>query len=136
MEQLATLLLAINLYSHNAHNLCKGSLFFADHSFLGELYESADIAYDSVIERMIGLGQTPDLVKIQMDAVVSIKDKPQSVPENKAYFQVILDMKKKQCELIEALVKTPGMYEGTKNLLQDLADKAEQDKYKLGQRIK
>jgi len=136
MEQLAILLKSLNIYAHNSHNLCKGSLFFADHAFLADLYEQADDQYDSVVERMIGLGQTPDLIKINAVAVDAIKALPQNPPENKALFQAILSMHNTICQHIEALVKTPGMYQGTINMLADIADKTEANKYKINQRIK
>lgn len=136
MESLASLLRAYQLYAHNAHNLCKGSLFFADHEFLGELYSQAEGHYDSVVERAIGLGQPIDLIKVQMDAVVTIKDKPQQVNENKVYFQTLLDMCGGVYSAIDALCKSPGLSEGTKNLLQGIADQHEMIKYKLKQRIR
>ena len=136
MEQLALLLKSLNIYAHNSHNLCKGSLFFADHAFLAELYEQADDQYDSVVERMIGLGQTPDLVKLNIMAADAIKAHPQNPPENKAMFQTILSMCNGICQHIETLVKTPGMYEGTRQLIGSIADSIEANKYKLSQRTK
>ena len=136
MEQLAILLRSIQLYSQNVHNLAKGSLFFADHDFLGALYEQADAQYDSVIERMIGLDMSPNLANIQLQAANLIKDKPHSASENKIYFKVILEMYMTVCQLIQQLVKDPNMSEGTKQLIGDIADKAEMNKYKLKQRCK
>jgi len=136
MEQLAILLKSLNVYSHNAHNLCKGSLFFADHAFLNDVYSQADGHYDDVVERMIGLGQTPDLVKINLMAVDAIKSHPQNPPENKVYFQVILSQCEAMCQHIEQLVKTPGMYEGTRQMIGNIADELEMLKYKLKQRTK
>jgi len=136
MEQLAALLKSLNIYAHNAHNLCKGSLFFADHAFLADLYDQADGHYDDVVERMIGSGQTPDLVKINALAVEALKTYPQNPPENKIYFQTILTMEKDLGIMIEQLVKSPGMSEGTKQMIGNIADVTEVNKYKLQQRIK
>ena len=69
MEKLATKLRYMQFYAHNAHNMCKGDTFFSDHEELGELYGTYEGLYDSVVERMIGTGQTIDLVKVQTEAV-------------------------------------------------------------------
>ena len=68
MTKLATQLRYMQFYAHNAHNICQGDTFFADHEELGDLYGTYTGLYDSVVERMIGLGQAIDLVKIQVDA--------------------------------------------------------------------
>lgn len=65
MEKLATKLRYMQFYAHNAHNMCKGDTFFSDHEELGGLYGTYEGLYDSIVERMIGTGQTIDLVKVQ-----------------------------------------------------------------------
>ena len=91
MEQLAILLKFLDIYVHNAHNLSKGALFFGDHAFLGDIYAEADGDYDDVVERMIGLGQAVDLVKVHMQAIQMVQSKPQMVNENKEYFKKLIN---------------------------------------------
>ena len=56
MHDLAIILRSAQLYAHNAHNMTKGKTFFSDHKFFGQLYPVYEEAYDSIVERMIGLG--------------------------------------------------------------------------------
>ena len=136
MEQLAILLKFLDIYVHNAHNLSKGALFFGDHAFLGDIYAEADGNYDDVVERMIGLGQAVDLVKVHMQAIQMVQSKPQMVNENKEYFKIILETNKQICNLVNQLAKDPAIYEGTRQLIGEIANKKEMQNYKIGQRIK
>ena len=124
------------MYVHNAHNLVFGSLFLADHKFLGALYEQLDGYYDSVVERMIGLGKPVDLVQYHENAVQMLKQLPAQVKENKEYFRIILSQLDSLTTLLEQECKAPGITEGTKQLLGGIADQLEMTKYKIRQRIK
>lgn len=120
----------MQLYAHMAHNLLGGETFHQDHEFFGELYAGYEGDYDSVIERMIGLGEPMDLVKIQKDATSGLKA-PKSIEQ--AYEEILLCEE----ELIAACEKlAKGATLGTNNLLAGLADKAEMRVYKLKQRLK
>lgn len=136
MKEIAILLRLLQLYSHNAHNLVKGSLFLQDHDFLGELYPQYESEYDSIIERMIGLGQSVDLVEVQALAVEQLKSLPSMSQENKESFMLILDMEKSLCSLVEAMIVGMKPSEGTKQLLGDVCNKSEMRQYKLNQRVR
>lgn len=136
MHAIAVQLKLINLYAHLAHNLCAKATFFQDHDMLGSIYEQADGFYDDVVERMIGLGKTPNIVQINVDAVIALKALPAQVAENKEYFKVILAEISKACALLEQEVKLTTTTEGTKQLLGGICDELEKLKYKLGQRVK
>ena len=136
MNEIAVNLKLLNLYAHIAHNLCAHATFMQDHEFFGDLYEKADGYYDSVVERMIGLDQNPNLVQINIDAVVKLKALPQQVKENKEYFKVCLEMLSKLCYSLDAACKQPETTEGTKQLLGGMADEIEGLKYKIKQRLK
>lgn len=135
MKEIAVLLRAMQLYAHNAHNLVKGSLFFQDHDFLGELYPMYEADYDSVIERMIGLGSSPDLVQIQIDAVEHLKQHPSMFQENKECLKLILAMEQSLCSLVEAIIQGSNPSEGTRQMLGNICDLSESRQYKINQRV-
>ena len=136
MKEIAILLRTMQLFAHNAHNMSKGSLFLQDHDYLGELYPLYEADYDSVVERMIGLGQQLDLLEVQVMAVEQLKSLPSMSQENKELFMLILDMEKSLCSLIEAMIQGIKPSEGTKQLLGDICNNSEMRQYKLGQRVR
>jgi DNA-binding ferritin-like protein len=133
MHDLAVILRAAQLYAHNAHNLAQGATFFADHEELGELYPAYEGAYDLVVERMIGLDEQVDLNEIQVEAVKMLASFGPADP-NKRAFQVLLEMEKEIQTACAGSLK--GSTEGTKNMLQGLADDSEKRAYLIGQRVK
>lgn len=120
----------MQLYAHICHNTIGGETFLQDHEFLAELYAGYEADYDSVIERMIGLGEEIDLVKIQKDAVAGLKA-PKSFD---SAYQEILSCEEELISACEKLAKSASL--GTENMLAGLADKAEVRVYKLKQRLK
>ena len=138
MKELATLLRMMQLYTHNAHNNAAGPTFFEDHKFLGKLYPEYEVAYDSVVERIIGLYGVAslDLHKIQEQAILMQDGMPVIEPDNKMYFAKILECEVKLCKHVEQLVTVPGVTEGTKQLLGDLANESESRQYKIKARLR
>lgn len=131
MKKLATYLRCMQLYTHNAHNMCKGDTFYADHETLGELYPVYEAAYDAVVERMIGLGKEIDLAEVQKDAASSASEK--GVPTSfSSAFSTILSCEKELCKVIEEA--NEGASLGTQNFVQGLADQSEMRQYQLQQR--
>lgn len=128
MKDLATLFRSLQLYAHIEHNETQGQTFFSDHEFLGELYGTYEAAYDSLIERMIGLNLKPDLFSIQSEACALLQ-----TMKGKDCFKTLLDGERKVQTEIEALISA-GASQGTINLLADLADQSEARAYKLQQR--
>jgi DNA-binding ferritin-like protein len=133
MNQIATIYRSAQFYAHMAHNIAKGQTFFQDHEFLGELYSAYESAYDSIIERMIGLGQNPDISGITMDAATMISDHD-SNQSTQTCLSYLLSTEKSICAAIKEQVSKSSV--GTQNLLQGLADESEMRQYKLGQRLK
>jgi DNA-binding ferritin-like protein len=132
MIKLATQLRYMQFYAHNAHNLCQGDTFFADHEELGDLYGVYEGLYDSVIERMIGLGQSVDLVKVQVEAAKMLD----SEAEPKAFssaFSGLLTCEQELCKLISEA--NTGASLGTQDLLQAMCNDAEVRQYKFKQRL-
>jgi DNA-binding ferritin-like protein len=136
MLQIAVLLRTSFLLKHNCHNMVARMIFFSDHEFLGSSYQEALDQYDSVIERLIGLGQTPDLVMVQAQAVEGLKAIPLSYKENSECFSAILGLNKRILSNIEIECKSGKLTQGTIQLLGDIADKIEIENYKIGQRLK
>jgi DNA-binding ferritin-like protein len=136
MLEIAIHLRAMQLSVHVAHHLCARSLFFGDHSFLGEAYDAAAEAYDAVIERAIGLyGEKElNLQKIITAVAEKIKDAPSvGVEDNRVFFSYLLKQEQELCSLIEAGVK--GKTQGTITMLGDIASASEVRQYKIKQRI-
>ena len=123
----------MQFYTHNAHNLIKGSTFFQDHGFLGELYPKYEEIYDGIIERIIGLDEDLDIIKINQIAFETMKEAGIS-DDPKKIFSDLLQFEKYVCDQIESLVANYS--EGTRQMLGTIADESEVRQYKLKQRIK
>lgn len=127
---LAILYKALNIYSHNAHNLCSGDNFLQDHSFLGEIYDMADGFYDDIVERYIGT--VDDKLNLHN---INIEAAEKSAEFDYNYFKVILNVLNSCLEEIEKLSKT-DLSCGTINLIQGQADQIEQIAYRIKRRLK
>jgi len=133
MDSLITQLRALQFLAHRAHNVIKGPTFFEDHEFLGELYPAYEAAYDSAVERVIGLGtEKLNLSKInvaasQMSDILPNETKPEP------FLRAILKGEKDLCGMIDEAVEKAS--QGTQNLLQGFADQSEARQYQLKQRL-
>lgn len=140
MKELLILLRSINLYAHQAHNICARIPFFQDHEFFNEVYTNADSAYDDVIERMIGLYGEESIPSLpeQLVAISQIIEQlpEKGVKENAIFFQVLLEKQKLVCAKIEQLCTAGNLPQGTIQMLGNIADKSEQFQYKMKQRLK
>lgn len=135
METLAVLYRCAQLYAHRAHNVCRGETFFPDHDFLGGIYEAYEGAYDNVVERMIGLGMKPAIVKITSEACKKFEDMASdSMVQTDTMLAKILGLEKEFCSQIEEAMKGE-LSQGTQNMLQGLCDESEVRQYKLKQRL-
>ena len=132
MHSLATLFRAAQLYTHFAHNTIKGPTFFADHPFLGELYTQYEGFYDDTVERMIGLGEKPDIAKITEQAC-ALSCKAMGDKDADMFFKRITATNKQIQAEIAKDVK--GASDGVQNLLQGMADRLEGVDYKIKQRL-
>ena len=132
MHNTAIILRALQLYAHNAHNLAKGKTFLEDHEFLGELYGAYEGEYDSIVERMIGLGEEPDLNDITKQAADAAT--ANEFKDNENAFSVLLVTEKELCSSIDKDIVDAS--NGTQNLLQTIADNSEMRQYKLKRRLK
>lgn len=132
MDKLATLYRAAQFYAQRAHQLMRGPSFRSDHAMTGEFYEAYDGAYDALVERMIGLGEKPDIVKINTDACAMFKE-ISGEASNDIFFSRLMKLEREFCKEIDADVK--GASQGTANLLQGLCDDSEKRQYQIGQRV-
>lgn len=118
----------MQLLAHNAHNLTSGPTFFENHEFFGELYPVYEAAYDSLVERCIGLGDEDiDLVEVQKRAAAMLED---GEPFNTLFIgeEVIQ-------QIVEKCFEEDDYTQGTLNLLAQLADDSEVRTYKLKQKL-
>lgn len=132
MTKLATQLRYMQFYAHNAHNICQGDTFFSDHEELGDLYGTYTGLYDSVVERMIGLGQSIDLVKIQLDAAKML-DGEAGPTAFSAAFAGLLTCEQELCKIIAEA--NEGASLGTQDLLQAMCNDAEVRQFKFQKRL-
>ena len=132
MHNTAIILRALQLYAHNAHNLAKGKTFLQDHEYLGELYSAYEGEYDSLVERMIGVGEEPDLNEITKEAADAAT--ANEFKDNDNAFSVLLVTEKELCSSIKKDMTDAS--NGTQNLLQTIADNSEMRQYKLKRRLK
>lgn len=133
MKTIASYLRSLQFFAHNAHNLVYGEYFHQDHEYFAELYQAYESAYDSIVERMIGLGQKIDLGEITLSAAESVKGLGKEM-ECKKIYSILLDSEKKLVKQLESAMS--GKSQGTQNMLQDMADQSEQRQYKIQQRLK
>jgi DNA-binding ferritin-like protein len=130
MQDVLTCLRTLQFVAHNGHNNVSGDTFFSDHSFLGDLYEAYEGAYDSVVERAIGEAVSVDLLKAGIDAADGarpVSDDPKKI------FSRLLKMEADLRKDIDDVIKEQS--EGTQNLLQGIADDSLERSYKLGKRL-
>ncbi len=132
MEKLALILRSMQFYAHQAHNLISGESFFQDHAFLGDIYPAYEAGYDDVIERMIGLGNIPDIAMINKNASEMLESETEI--SCKDAFDLLLYYETQLCEIVKLL--TPKSSVGTAQLIGDLANASESRQYKMKQRLK
>ena len=80
LDPIAIRLRASQFIAHNAHHLASGPTFFTDHKFFGKAYPAYEAAYDSIVERMIGLGEKPDLTDITTKAARELYEYQDTTP--------------------------------------------------------
>lgn len=136
MEDLIALTRTMNLYYHHLHNIAHGISFRGDHEMMAEFYEALDAAYDSLIERRIGLGGSmskPDILAVVADSLSVLKEIPEG-DDMGTHFHHAMYLEASLQRELESVCK--GASRGTCNLLEQLMDDSEARVYKLGQRAK
>ena len=129
--RLAKVFRAAQIVAHDAHNNISGPSFFADHEFLGELYGNYEDAYDSLVERYIGLtGRSVDGVSLAKDALELAPDS-----QVQAIWDILSMFERTVCKVCYAFCEKEGVSEGTKQLVGELCNQAEMRQYKLKQRM-
>jgi DNA-binding ferritin-like protein len=131
MDEIATVLRYLQLYSHQAHNLTKGLTFFQDHGFFGDLYPAYESAYDDVVERSIGLGNPIDISIANKQAAERLPEDNET--EVEACLKHILSAEIHLCQEIEKVCDSCSI--GTEQMLGNIADLSEVRQYKIKQRL-
>lgn len=133
MDSLITQLRALQFLAHRAHNVIKGPTFFEDHKFLGKLYPDYEAAYDSAVERVIGLGtEKLSIAKINI-AASKMSDILPDETKPEPFFRAILKGEKDLCGMIDKAVENAS--HGTQDLLQGFCNDSEKRQYRLKQRL-
>lgn len=134
MDLVALQLSILGTFARRAHHDTQGPTFFEDHETFGDLYQAYDAAYDSVVERIIGLGNNIDLSKLAIDAATKAAFHPNEHSPEKL-FADLLSGEKNLCAVCTADMMKPGTTEGTKNLLAQLCDDSEKRQFLVQKRI-
>ncbi len=139
MKHLLSLLRAMHLFAHSAHNLCSGQTFHEDHAFFGGLYEAFSDDYDDLAERLIGLFGTDhmNLNEILASAQKLLEGCPSNkVTDNKVFYVHQLKYEEALQAEVEHICHIKGISQGVIQLLGDMANKSEMRVYKINQRLK
>lgn len=130
MIELAILFRTLNLFTHHAHNLTKGNTFHEDHAFFAGLYEFADDAYDSLIERQIGtVSDKIDLCEIIKESYALLENMDGN------YYRNSLVILTEGVNIIDEMSKSAKLSSGTVNMLQGLSDQMEVLIYKIKRKL-
>ena len=132
MDLAALQLLTLRLFAQRAHHDTQGPTFFEYHKTFGEFYEAYDAAYDSVVERAIGLGSKMDLAKLAMDAATKAAFHPNEHSPEKLFADLLSGEKNLCGVLVSEMAKAT---EGTKNLLAQLCDDSEKRQFLIQKRV-
>ena len=136
LDPIAIRLRASQFIAHNAHNLASGPTFFTDHKFFGKAYPAYEAAYDSIVERMIGLGEKPDLTDITTKAARELQMTGDIMTGGTSPIECYESLLEGERELLDLIAKCCEEVScGTSNLLANLADDAEVRIYQINQRI-
>lgn len=129
---------AMQLFYHQAHNVCGRVSFFSDHGTFGDFYGECEADYDGAAERHIGMYgiQALPFDRIVTEVAAKCKVLPASmVKENKELFQAGLKLEQELQQLGEMIMKQPGFPEGSKNLIAGMLDKSMVRMYKIKRRL-
>jgi DNA-binding ferritin-like protein len=132
MNLVALQLLTLRLFAQRAHHDTQGPTFFEDHKMFGKLYEAYGEAYDSAVERTLGLGIKLDLAKLAQDAAKNAAFHPNEHSPEKLFSDVMSGEKNLCSVCVAAMAKAS---EGTKNLLAQFCDDSEKRQFLIQKRI-
>ena len=132
METIITQFRALQFLAHRAHNKVKGPTFGEDHEFFGELYPAYETAYDSLVERMIGLEKALNIDKVNKAAAEMSSVAP-NLTDRTSFLKILLKGEEDLCAMIAK--ENPKATLGTQNLLQQFCDDSEARQYQIKQRL-
>ena len=147
MHTLATTFRLAQFAAHDFHQRVSGRTFLTDHAFFAELYESYETAYDQLVERIIGQGESvspSQLTYLAAQRAEAFRDKV----EADDMYAALMTLERTICREIDTLLMAREVDEedrteeesmittGVENLLQGMADASEVRQYKFKQRLK
>lgn len=136
-QKLLAHLRALALYNQTAHWTVKNSVFMADHQLFERLYNEVNAEIDGLAEKAVGL-TGGDAVNLPMSLKMiyeKVKALPSNCPENGDCFKASLALEQEFINLCSIADKTPDATLGFRNLMADLADRAEGRVYLIKQRV-
>lgn len=122
---LATVFRAAYFAAHEAHHMTKGATFLQDHAFYSDLYTAYLEAFDTLIERALGLDERVDEQAVNAAALKRRGEAPAGIN-----YRALLAFEREIQSLIASM---DDLSPGSENLVQGLADESEARAYKLQQ---
>ena len=147
MHTLASTFRLAQFAAHDFHQRVSGRTFLTDHAFFAELYESYETAYDQLVERIIGQGESVSPSQITYLAAQRAEAFRDKVEADDMY-AALMTLERTICREIDTLLMAREVDEedrteeesmittGVENLLQGMADASEVRQYKFKQRLK
>lgn len=120
----------LSMVSQHLHWTVSGATSMQDHQMLGGLYEACDGFFDSVAERVVGLGGLAPTVAEHLKYVYACAKRDGDV----ASMQGVGEMVVRTAQELNQVAACEGLSEGTKNLLAGIADELEKQAYFFQQR--
>ena len=133
LQSILVCLKSLSEYYQMAHWQSKGENFYEYHLLFERLYGSAGDSIDAVAEKLIGIGEgqeklnLPEIIKQQYSKI-------KMLPVNasaEAFLNASIGLENELCAKIEEI--EPSYSVGVRNMLGDIADKAEGRKYLIKQ---
>ena len=125
----------MNLYYHHLHNIANGVAFEGDHEMMLESYEALDDAYDSLIERHIGLGGSMGKAEF-IEIIERSEEALESIPDSLDMYVNLQYAQELEIGFRSFLQEANTLASlGTQDLIQGIMDASEVRSYKLSRRL-
>ena len=133
----------VSMLSQTAHWFVSGATSKQDHELMKMVYEGLNDMLDSVAERLVGTKEldASDLtIGEQAKAVAGLSPSSNSLiaamHDGKAAAKIMLSEIEGIKKVINSVVESPSITDGTRNMLEGHSDELDQMGYHLGQRVK
>jgi len=140
LAALVAVLRAVYQTHQGAHWQTRTQTYYADHLLFQRLYDKLPEEIDSVAERTVGNGGVALLDPAKqaaqtLDVVASVRGKKTSLRSPQELVEISFAAEMFLLQVIDEILTTTRVSQGTQNLLQGIADAHEGNVYLLQQRL-